>query len=75
MTDTVGELSRTCCQLVQDGITTEPTPDKMATCPTKNYSIWIRQQYQWLDPTYRYYHYIEKIAIYNWNGLKLHHKI
>ena len=26
-------------------------------------------------PNYRCHHYIEKIAIYNRNGFKLHHKI
>jgi hypothetical protein len=34
--DAVGELSRTCCQLVQGGINTEPILDKLAACPTKS---------------------------------------
>jgi hypothetical protein len=44
--DTVGELSRACCQLVQGGIITEQTLGKLTTRPAENCPNRIRQQYQ-----------------------------
>ena len=35
--DTVGELSRTCCQLVQGSVNTELTLNKLSAYPTKGY--------------------------------------